>query len=95
MAFPFTIMQTVEKEDIVCDFSVTEVLVTGMHSSESYHFHSFYELFTVLHGQMRITAEEISFSAVISPIFTTAVPQKPARNPPRSVRDPFFKVWDA
>lgn len=58
MAFPFTIMQTVEKEDIVCDFSVTEVLVTGMHSSESYHFHSFYELFTVLHGQMRITADQ-------------------------------------
>lgn len=57
MVFPFTMMQTVEKEDIVCNFSITEVLVTGIRSSESYHFHAFYELFTVSHGQMRLIAD--------------------------------------
>ena len=49
--------QTVEKEDVVCLFSVTEVLVRGMRSSESYHFHSFYELFAVTNGQVRLIVD--------------------------------------
>jgi len=50
-------MQTVENEDILCNFVITEALVSGIRSSESYHFHSFYELFTVSHGQMRLVAD--------------------------------------
>ena len=57
MVFPFTMMQTVEKEDVFCNFVITEALVTGIRSSENYHFHSFFELFTVLSGQMRLIAD--------------------------------------
>ena len=58
MIFPFTMMQSVEKEDILCNFAITEALVTGIRSSESYHFHSFYELFAVSSGRMRLIADQ-------------------------------------
>lgn len=58
MVSPFKMMQTVEKEDIVCNFVITEALVSGIRASESYHFHSFYEMFTVFSGQMRLIADQ-------------------------------------
>lgn len=46
-----------EKNDIICNFVITEAFIEGIRSSENYHFHSCYELYAVRKGRMRIAAE--------------------------------------
>jgi len=51
-------MHTVEKEDIVCDFILKDGFVTGVRSSDDYHFHSFFEIHYVISGQMDIVVDD-------------------------------------
>ena len=53
----FTELYSIEKNDILCHFVITEAFVEGIRSSENYHFHSYYELYAVRRGQMRIATE--------------------------------------
>ncbi len=57
MKHKFTELYSTEKNDILCNFSITEAFIEGIRSSENYHFHSSYELYAVRKGRMSIAAE--------------------------------------
>ncbi len=50
--------RTIQKKDIICNFIIRDNFTTGVISSERYHFHSFYELHTVVKGQMHILVND-------------------------------------
>ncbi len=51
-------MHTIEKEDVVCDFILKDGFVTGVRSSDDYHFHSFFEIHYVIRGKMDIVIDD-------------------------------------
>jgi len=51
-------MHTFEKGDISCDFILKDGFVTGVTSSDNYHFHSFFEIHYVLRGEMRMIVND-------------------------------------
>ena len=52
---------TMQKNDISCNFILSGHFLNGITSSEKYHFHSFYELFAVVTGNMHIMIENQDF----------------------------------
>lgn len=54
-------LRTIQKEDIVCNFLLRDNFITGIKSSEHYHFHSFYEFLMVVTGKMHIIIEDNDF----------------------------------
>ncbi len=53
----FVILQAVSS-GMICDFILKKEFVSGVTESPHYHAHSFYELYAVADGEMRIVAEE-------------------------------------